>query len=137
MGLPPPLFFVCSFVGFRRLISHTALVTDGSARRTHRPGHAELGRAVLLARSGGRPPAGFLDKAIYRGQRMMNLCHNAQQVLVTWTQLLPNARGVDQKQLLRDVKALHRVRKANDLPAGSLGGGARACLLYTSDAADE
>eukprot|EP00904_Undaria_pinnatifida_P011845 jgi/Undpi1/7791/HiC_scaffold_23.g10264.m1 len=49
----------------------------------------------------------ILDKVIFRGQRMMSLCHKPSQVLVTWTQLLPNTRGAEQKQLLRDVKALH------------------------------
>ena len=70
----------------------------------------------------------ILDKVIFRGQRMMSLCHNPSQVLVTWTQLFPNTRGVEQKQLLREVKALHRVRKANGLPAAALGGGSGASL---------
>ena len=80
----------------------------------------------------------ILDKVLFRGQRMMGLCNNAAQVLVTWTQLLPNARGVDQKQLRRGVKALERVRKANSLPHGSLGGGAgsRSASNYQSQRAN-
>ena len=76
----------------------------------------------------------ILDKVIFRGQRMMSLCHNPSQILVTWTQLLPNTRGVEQKQLLRDVKALHRVRKANGLPAAALGGGSGTRLSSAAQA---
>lgn len=61
-----------------------------------------------------------LNTTILRGQTMLRTSRDPRQVLLVFSLLMPNTRGVDQTQLLRDQKSLSRVRKAGGYPVGSV-----------------
>lgn len=65
----------------------------------------------------------ILETTMFRGQRLLDGGADPRQVLFMFTEKLPNAHGVDQATLDRDLRALKAIVEASGGSIGVSGGG--------------